>query len=150
MFFTSFVVVQLLSCVRLFATPWTARSQAHLSSTISESLLKIMSIESVMPSNHLILCCPLLLLPSVFPRIGILSNESALGIKQPKYWSLVSVLPMNIQGCSPLGLTGFISLESRGLSRVFSSTAVQEHQFFSAQPFFWSNSHTRTRLLEKP
>ena len=132
MLFTSFVVVQLLSCVRLFATPWTARSQARLSSTISQRLLKIMSIESVMPSNHLILCCPLLLLPSVFPSIRIFSNESALGIKWPKYWSfsLVSVLPMNIQGWFPLELTGFISLESKGLSRVFSSTAVLEHQFF--------------------
>ena len=83
MLFTSFVVVQLLSCVRLFATPWTARSQAHLSSTISQSLLKIMSIVSVMPSNHFILC-HLFLLLSTCPSIRVFSNELALRIRWPK------------------------------------------------------------------
>ena len=82
-----FSSVQLLSHVGLFATPWTAAHQASLSITNSRSLFKLMSIESVMPSNHLILCCPLLLSPSIFPSIGIFSNESVLHIKCPKYWS---------------------------------------------------------------
>ena len=99
--------------------------QASLSFPTSWSLLKLMSIESVIPSNYLILCCPLLLLPSIFPSIRVFSNKSALCIKE--YWSqsigaLASVLPMNIQGWFPLGLTGWISLLSKGLSRVFSST----------------------------
>ena len=80
------LLVQLLSCVRLFVTPWTAADQASLSFTISRSLLKLLSIESVMPSN-LILCCPLLLLPSIFPSIRVFSNESALHIRWPEYWS---------------------------------------------------------------
>ena len=79
--------VQSLSHVRLFATPWNAAGQAFLSITNSQSLLKLMSIESVMPSNHLILCCPLLLLPSIFPSIRVFSNESVLHIRWPKYWS---------------------------------------------------------------
>ena len=82
-----FSSVQSLSCVRLFATPWTAACQAFLSITKSQSLLKLISIELVMPSNHLILCCPLLLL-SIFPSIRVFSNESALCIKWPKYWSV--------------------------------------------------------------
>ena len=81
------VIVQLLSCVRLFATPWTAAHQAPLSFTISQSLLKLMSIESVMPSNYFILCCPLLLLPSIFPSIKVFSSESTLCIRWSKYWS---------------------------------------------------------------
>ena len=81
------VIVQSLSCVQLFATLWTAAHQASLSFTISQSLFKLMSIESVMPSNHLILCHPLLLLPSIFPSIKVFSNESALRIRWPKYWS---------------------------------------------------------------
>ena len=83
-----------LTHVRLFATPWTAAHQASLSFTISQSLLKLMSIESVMPSNHLILCRPLLLLPSIFPSIRVFSNESALSIRWPKYWSF-SISPSN-------------------------------------------------------
>ena len=82
-----FSSVQSLSCVRLFATPWTAPCQVSLSITNSRSLLKLMSIESVMPSNHLTLCHPLLLLPSIFPSIRVFSNESALRIRWPKYWS---------------------------------------------------------------
>ena len=82
-----FSSVQSLSCVQLFATPWTAAHRASLSFTISQSLLRLMSIESVMPSNHLILCCPLLLSPSIFPSIRVFSNESALHIRWPKYWS---------------------------------------------------------------
>ena len=88
--------VQLLSCIRLFATPWTAAHQASLSITNSQSLPKSMSIESVMPSNHLILCHPLLLLPSIFPSIRVFSNESALRIRWPKYWSFsFNISPFN-------------------------------------------------------
>ena len=88
--------VQLLSCVQLFAIPWTAAHQAFLSITNSQSLLKLMSIESVIPSNHLILCRPLLLLPSIFPNIRAVSNESALRIRCPKYWSFsFSISPSN-------------------------------------------------------
>ena len=143
-------VVQSLSCVWLFATPWTAACQASLSFTISQSLLKLMSIESVMPSNHLILCCPLLLLLSIFPRIRVFSSESAFPIRWPKYWvsGSASVLPMNIQDWPPLAWTGWISLQSKGLSRVFSNTIVQKHQFFGAWPL-WSNPHIHTGLLKK-
>ena len=146
-----FSSVQSLSHVRLFATPWIAARQAFLSITSSWSLLELMSIESVMPTNHLILCHPLLLLPSIFPSIWIFSNESALHIRWPKYWvsASASVIPMNIQDWFPLGWTGWISLQSKGLSRVFSNTTVQKHQFFSAQFSLWSNSHIRTWLLEK-
>ena len=88
--------VQLLSRVQLFAIPWTAARQAFLSITNSQSLLKLMSIESVIPSNHLILCRPLLLLPSIFPNIRVVSNESALRIRCPKYWSFsFSISPSN-------------------------------------------------------
>ena len=88
--------VQSLSCVRLFATPWTATRQASLSLTDSWSLLKLMSIESMMPSNHLILCHPLLLLPSILPSIRVFSNESALCIRRPEYWSFsFSISPSN-------------------------------------------------------
>ena len=127
--------VQLLSRVRLFATPWTAARQVSLSVTNSRSPPKSMSIESMMPSNHLILCRPLLL-PSILPSIRVFSNESALHLRWPKYWSFcsASVLPMNIQDRFPLGLTGLISLLPMGLSRIFSSTTVWKHQFFSAQP----------------
>ena len=106
-----------LSHVQLFATPWTTALQASLSITNSWSSLKLMSIESVMPSNHLILCHPLLLLPSIFPSIRVFSSEPALHIRWPKYWSfgLTSVLPMNTQDWSPLGWTAWISLLSKGL-----------------------------------
>ena len=125
-------VVQSLCHVWLFESPWTAAHQASLSFTISWSLLKLMSIELVLPSNHLIFCHPLFLLPSIFPSIRVFSNESVLHIRWPKYWSLASasVLPINIQDWFPLGLTGWISLPSKGLSRVFSKTTVQKHQFF--------------------
>ena len=94
--FSSVQPVQSLSRVQLFATPWTAAHQASLSITNSRSLLKLMSIESVMPSNHLILCCPLLLLPSICPSIRVFSNESALRIRWPKYWSFsFSISPSN-------------------------------------------------------
>ena len=90
------LVVQSLSCIQLFATPWTAAHQASPSSTISRSLIKFMSIESVMLSNHLILCCPLLLLPSILPTVRVFPNESALCIRWPKYWSFTfSIIPAN-------------------------------------------------------
>ena len=123
----SYIVVQSLSSVQLFATPWTAACQASLSLTVSLSLLKLMSIESVRPSNHLILCHPLL--PSVFPSIRVFSNELALCIRWPKYGDSVSasVLQMNIQGWFPLELTGLISLLSKGCSRVFTNTTIIKH-----------------------
>ena len=144
-----FFLLQLLSCVQLFATLCTAVCQASLSSTILQSLLKFMSIESTMLSNHLILCCPLLLLPSVFSSIRVFSSELAL-CQSIGASAWASVLPMNIQGWFPLGLTGLISLQSKGLLRVFSSTKILKHQFFSPQLSLWSNSHIHTWLLEKP
>ena len=110
-------------------TSWAAAHQSSLSITISWSLLKLLSIELVMPSNHLILCCPLLL-PSIFPRIRVFSNESDLHIRWPNCWSFsfTSVPPTNIQDWFPFGLTGLISMQSKRLSRVFSNTTVQKHQ----------------------
>ena len=101
---------------------------------------------------HLIFCCPLLLLPSIFPSISIFSNESVLRIRWLKYWgsASASVLPMIIQDWFPLGWTGWISLQSKGLSRIFSNTTVQKHQFFSSEPSLWSNSDIHIWLLEKP
>ena len=129
--------VQLLSRVQLLETPWTAACQASLSFTNSWSLLRLMSIKSVMPSNHLVLCCPLLLLPSIFPSIRLFSNEEhqlfALGGQSIGVSASILVLPMNTQDWSPLGWTGWISLQSKGLSRVFSKTTVQKHQFFCTQ-----------------
>ena len=150
--------VQLLSHVWLFATPWTAACQASLSITISWNLLKLISIDLVMPSNHLILCCPLLFPPSIFLSIrvfsheSVLSNESVLHIRLSKYWSFsFSINPSNnTQDCFPLGWTGWISLQSKGLTRVFSSTTVRKHQFFGAQLSSQSNSHIHTWPLEKP
>ena len=129
-------------------TLWTAAYQAPLSSTISQTLLKFLSIESVMLSNHLILCCPLLLLPSTFPSIRVFSKESAVCIRLPKYWSFSFRISPSIETSGLisfkidfLGLIGLISLQSIGLSRVFSSTTIQKHQFFGTQPSLWFNSH---------
>ena len=126
-----FSSAQLLSHVQLFVTPRTAAHQASLSITDSWCLLKLMSIKSVMPFNHLILCHPLLLPPSVFPASGsfprsqfFASGGQSIGVSA---WT--SVLPMNIQDWFPLGWTGWISLQSKGLSRVFSNTTVQKNQF---------------------
>ena len=135
----SIVDLQLHSGLQLFVTPWTAACHAFPSITSSQGLLKLMSVESVMPSNYLFICCPLLLLPSTFPSLRVFSNKWALHIKWPKYWSFSSVLPMNIQDWFPSGLAGLISLQSMGLSRIFSNTTVQKHQFFSTQPSLWSN-----------
>ena len=145
--------VQSLSCVWLFVTPWTAARQASLSITNSRSLLKLMSIESVMPFNHLILCHPLLLLPSIFPSIRAFSNESVLCIRWPKYWSFgFSISPSNeYSGLISFRMEWLDLLQSKGLSRVFSNTTVQKHQFFGTQPCLWSNSIWNWKwLLEKP
>ena len=125
------------------AIQWSAAHQASLSITNSQSLLKLMSIKSAMPSNHVILCCPLLLLPLIIPSIRVVSNESVLHIRWPKYWSFsFSISPSNeYSGLISLELIGWISLQSKGLSRVFSNTTVQKHQFFSAQLSLQSNSH---------
>ena len=144
--------VQLLSRVWLFATPWITVRQASLSFTISRSLLKLMYIESVMPSNHLILYHPLLLLPSLFPASGSfpVSQFFASSVQSIGASASASVLPVNIRDWFPLGWTGWISLQSKGLLRVFSNTTLQKHQFFGAQPSLWSNCHIHTWLLEKP
>ena len=115
------------------------------------SLVKLLSIELVMPSKYLVLFFPRLLLPSVFPSIRVFSNESVLCIRWPKFWSFsFSISPVNIQGWFPLRLTGLIYLLSEGLLRIFSRTTVQKHQFFDTQPSLLSNSYIHTRLLEKP
>ena len=132
--------VQLFSCVQLFVTPWPAACQVSLSITNTWSLLKLIIFELVMPSNHLILCRPLLLLPSIFPSIRVLSNESLLLIRWPKYWSFSISPPMNIQNWFSLGLTGLISLQSKGLQES-STPQLQKHQFFGTQLSLWSNSH---------
>ena len=123
------------SVTQLCLTPWTAAHQASLSFTNSRSLLKLVFIKSVMPSNCFVLCCPLLFLPSVFPSIRVFSNELVLCIRLPKCWTSASAsaLLMNIQDCFPLGFTGLISLQSKGFSRVFSNTTAQKHQFFRTQ-----------------
>ena len=146
--FNVFNSVQSLSHVWLFATPWTAARQASLSITSSWNLLKLMSVESVMPSNHLILCCPRLPCLQSFPASGsfLMNHLFTSGGQRIGTSVSASVFPMNIQNWFPLGLTGLIYLQSKGLSRVFSNTTVQKHQFFGTQPSWWSN----TRLLEKP
>ena len=124
-------------------TPWTAARQASLTVTISWSLLKLMSIESVMPSNHLILCRPLLPLPSIFPSIRVFSKESVIHIRWPKYLCFsFSISPSSeYSGLITLRIDCFDLLASRGLSRVFSSSTVWKHQLFGAQSYLWSNSH---------
>ena len=122
--------VQSLRHVPLFVTPWITARQAFLSITNSQSSLRFMSIKSVMPSSHLILCRPLLLLPPIPPSIRVFSNESTLHMRWPKYWSFSFsiILPKKSQGWSPSEWTGWISLQSKGLSRVFSNTTVQKHK----------------------
>ena len=148
----SFSSVQSLSCVRLFATPWIAAHQASLSITNSRSSLRLTFIESVMPSSHLILCRPLLLLPSIPPSIRVFSNESTLRMRWPSTGvsASASFLPKKSQGWSPSEWTGWMSLQSKGLSRVFSNTTVQKHQFFGTQLSSQSNSHIHTWPLGKP
>ena len=145
--------VQLLSHVRLFETQWTAACQPSLSLIISRSLLKLMSIESVMPSNHLISSvAPFSSCPQSFPASG---SNPVSWLFTPGGQSIgasasASVLPMNIQDWFPLRLVVLISLQSKGLSKVVSNTTVQKHQFFSAHPSLWSNCYIHTWLLEKP
>ena len=140
-----------LSRVWLFATPWTAACQSSLSFTISWSLLKLMSIQSVMSFYHLILCLPSPPTFNLSPLASFpMSQFFASGGPSIGVSASTSVLPMNIQGWFPLRLTGLISLQSKGLSRVLSNTTVQKHQFFSAQPSLWFNSHIHTWLLKKP
>ena len=131
--YTSVAVFQLLSCVRLCATPWTAVHQASLSITNSRSLLKLMSIVSVMPSNQLILCRPLLHLPSIFPSIQVFSSESVLCIRWPEYWSFsFSISPSN--GYSRLisfKIDWYDLLAVQGTLKSLLNTIVSKHQFFS-------------------
>ena len=144
--------VQSFSHVRLFATSWTAAHQASLSITNCLSPPKPMSIESVMPSNHLILCRPFSYCPQTFPASGsfqmsqlFVSGGQGIGVSVS-----TSVLPMKTEAWSPLEWTAWISLQSKGLSRVFSNTTVQKHQFFSTQASSQSNTHIHTWPQEKP
>ena len=148
------ITVQLSSIAQLCLplwTPWTAALPASLSITNSWSLLKLMSIESVMPSSPLILCRPLLLLPSVLPSIRVFVSESALHIRWPKYWSFsFSVSPSNEHSVLiSFRIDWFDLLAVQGLLRVFSNITVQKHQFFGTQLSLWSNFHIHTWPLEK-
>ena len=135
----------------LFVIPWTAARQVSLFFTVSLSLLKLLSIESLMPSNHLILCCPFLLLPSIFSiRVFPMSHLFTSGGRSIGASASASVFPVHIQNWFLLGLTSLVSLLPKGLSRLFSNTTVQKHQFFSAQRSLLFNSHICTWLLEKP
>ena len=141
-----FSSVESLSHARLFETQWTAVRQASLSITNSWSLLKLTSIEPVMPSNHLIFCCSLLLPPSIFPSIRVFSNESALHIRWPKYWSFsFSISPSKeYSGFISFRMDWFDLLAVQGTLKVFSNPTVQKHQFFGTQLSLWSNSHIHT------
>ena len=127
-----------------------AARQASLSITNSQSLFKLMSIEYVIPCNHLILCCPLLLLPSILPNIRVFSHELVPHIRWPMYWSFsFSTSPSNeYSELISLGLTGWISLQFKGLSRVFSNTTVQKHQFFGDQLLSYKCSYTNGTAIE--
>ena len=127
-------------------TPWTIARQVSLSFTMSGSLLKLNCMGSMMPSNHLIISSFLFLLPSIFPSIWsfLMSQLFPSGGQSTGVSASASVLPTNVQDCFPLAWTGWISLQSKGLSRVFSNTTVQKHQFFGTQPTSWSKSHMHT------
>ena len=144
--------VQSFSYVQLFAMPWHEARQVSLYITNSRSLLKLMSNESVMPSNHFILCRPLFLLPSIFPNIRVFSNKSDLRISWPKYWSFsFSISPSNEHAwliSFRMDWLGLLAVQ--GLSGVFSNNTILKHQFFGAQPSLWTNSYICTWLLEKP
>ena len=143
----TFTSVQLLSCVQLFTTPWTAALHTSLSIINSCSLLKLMSIKSAMPSNHFILCHHLLL-PSIFPNIRVFSNESVLHIRWPKYRSFS--FNICLSGLISFKVDYFDLLAIQGTLRAFSNTIFQRHQFFGAQLSLWSTSYIHTWLLEKP
>ena len=143
MLYLSFCCCCFYCSVRLFVTPWTAAGQASLSFTVSWSLLKFMSIESVMPSNH---CRPLLLLPSMFPSIRVFSSELTFHIRWPKYWSFsLSLSPSSkYSGLLSLGIDCFDLLAVQGTLKSFLQHHIIKHQFFGAQPSLWSNSHICT------
>ena len=145
-------IVQSLSCIPFFVIPWTAAGQASLSFSISQSWFKPMSIDSVMLSNYLLFCCPLLLLSSIFPSTGIFSNGLALRIRWPKYWSFSFSISSSSEhsGRISFAIDWFDFPVSRGLLRTFCSTAVGRHQFFVAQCLWPSSSHTCSWPLEKP
>ena len=144
------IFVQSLSHVRLFVTPWTAAHHASLSFIVFQSLLKLVSIESVMPSNHAILCCPFLLLPSAFLSIRVLSSELALCIRWLNYWSFSISLSNECSELISFRIDCFDLLTVQATLKSLLSTTVQKHQFFNAEPFLWSNSHIHPWLLEKP
>ena len=143
---TQFSSFQSLSHIGLFATPWITARQTSLSIKNSRSSLKFMSVQSVMPSGHLLLCHPLLFLPSIPPSIRVFSSESTLCMRWPNYWSFsFSISPSNEHpGLTSFRMDCWITLQSKGLTRVFSNTAVQNHQFFGAQLSSQSNSHIHT------
>ena len=149
---SAFSSVQLLSRVRLFATPWIAARQASLSITISQSSLKLTSIKSVMPSSHLILCHPLFLLLPIPPRIRVFSNESTLRMRWPEYWSFsFSIIPSKEHpGLISLRMDWLDLLAVQGTLKSLLHHTVQKHQFFGAQLSSQSNSHIHTSPLEKP
>ena len=130
-------IVQSLGCVWLFATPWTAAHQTPLSFTISWGLLKLMSIDSVMLFKHLTLFCPFSC-PQSFSATGSFPMSWLFALSGQNIGASASVFPINIQNWFPLGLTGLISLPFKALSRIFSSTSIWEHRFFSTQPSLWS------------
>ena len=148
----SFSSVQSLSHVRLFATPWTAAHQASLFITNTRSLHKLMSIESVMPSSHLILCLPLLLLPPIPPSIRVFTNESTLLMRWPKYWSFsFSISPSNEHpGLISFGMDWLDLLAVQGTLNSLLQHHSSKHPFFGAQLSSQSNSHIHTWPLEKP
>ena len=143
---TGFSSFQSFSRVRLFATPWTAACQASLSITNSRSLFKLMSIESVMPSNHFIFCRPLLLLPSIFPSIRVFSDKSILHIRWPEYWSFsFSISHSNeYSGLISFRIDWLDLLAVQGTFKSLLQHTVQKHQFFGAQLSLQSNSHIHT------
>ena len=138
--------VQLLSHAQLFATPWTGACQASLSNANSQSLLKLMSIELVMPSSQLIFCHPLLLLPSIFLSIRVFSNESTLCMRWPKYWSFsFNISPSNVySGLISFRMDWLDLLAVQGTLKSLSNTTVQKHKFFGTQLSSQSNSHIHT------
>ena len=144
------VVVQSLSCVWLFGTPWTPACQASLFFTISRSLFRLMSVESVMPSNHVILCRPLLLPPSIFPSIRVFSNELAFHIRQPKYWSLsFSISPSNEHsGLISFRMDWLDLLVVQGTLRSLFQHHSSKASILQCSAFFIVHSHIHTWLLE--
>ena len=147
---STIAVVQSPNFIWLFVTTWTATRQVSLSFTLS--LVKLVSIELVMRSNYLIPYCPLLFLPSIFPSIRVFSSELTLRIRWLKYWSFsFSNSPSSeYSGLISFRIDCLISLLSKGLSRVFSSTTIWKDQFFSSEPSLWSSSHIHMWLLERP